>query len=288
MSEARQRFLKDPYHKDRFTYDGHSDSFTCPQGQTLEFVRIQHANRVPLRLYRASGAVCQAPSLQGLYQGQGDWAKSGHRAARRSATSPSRLDVHRSSQRGLRAEKAAGRAGLRNHQGATGSTEIPAAWPRQRGGRVDRIGHRFQPAHPVAGLALPLLHPATPRAESPSHFLIPTGPAITLRQSIATFNSPGKGCSTNPTGLIQLLLPPTLYITFGTGSTANFSLGGPAVRSPVWWTRLSCHRFVANQVRLALFILVPSPDDIGISLISGLNSEPSPGEVVSEYDSKQV
>ena len=60
VSEARQRFLKDPYHKDRFTYDGHSDSFTCPQGQTLEFVRIQHANRVPLRLYRASGAVCQA------------------------------------------------------------------------------------------------------------------------------------------------------------------------------------------------------------------------------------
>ena len=60
VPEARQRFLKDPYHKDRFTYDEHSDSFTCPQGQTLEFARIQHANGVPLRLYRASGAVCQA------------------------------------------------------------------------------------------------------------------------------------------------------------------------------------------------------------------------------------
>ena len=60
VSEARQRFLKDPYHKDRFTYDEHSDSFRCPQGQTLAFVRIQHANGVPLRLYRASGAVCQA------------------------------------------------------------------------------------------------------------------------------------------------------------------------------------------------------------------------------------
>ena len=59
VSEARQRFLKDPYHKDRFTYDEHSDSFTCPQGQTLAFLRIQHANGVPLRLYRASGAVCQ-------------------------------------------------------------------------------------------------------------------------------------------------------------------------------------------------------------------------------------
>ena len=60
VSESRQRFLKDPYHKDRFTYDEHSDSFTCPQGQTLEFVRIQHANGLPLRLCRASGAVCQS------------------------------------------------------------------------------------------------------------------------------------------------------------------------------------------------------------------------------------
>ena len=60
VSEARQRFLEDPYHKDRFTYDEHSDSFRCPQGRTLAFVRIQHANGVPLRLYRATGAVCQA------------------------------------------------------------------------------------------------------------------------------------------------------------------------------------------------------------------------------------
>ena len=59
VSEARQRFLKDPYHKDRFTYDEHNDICKCPQGQTLTFVRIQHANGVPLRLYRAAGAVCQ-------------------------------------------------------------------------------------------------------------------------------------------------------------------------------------------------------------------------------------
>ena len=65
VSEARQRFLKDPYHKDRFTYDEHSDSFRCPQGQTLAFVRIQHVNGVPLRLYRAAGAICQAcPALR--------------------------------------------------------------------------------------------------------------------------------------------------------------------------------------------------------------------------------
>ena len=60
QAEARRRFLKDPYHKDRFIYDEQSDSFTCPQGQTLAFVRIQHANGVSLQLYRASGGVCQA------------------------------------------------------------------------------------------------------------------------------------------------------------------------------------------------------------------------------------
>ena len=66
VPEARQRFLKDPYHKDRFIYDEHSDSFRCPQGQTLAFVRIQHANGVPLRLYRASGVVCQLCPVFGV------------------------------------------------------------------------------------------------------------------------------------------------------------------------------------------------------------------------------
>jgi len=50
VPESRQRILKDPYHRDRFIYDGDSDTFRCPQGQTLEFVRIQHVNGVPLRL----------------------------------------------------------------------------------------------------------------------------------------------------------------------------------------------------------------------------------------------
>ena len=60
IPETRQQLLGDPYHKDRFTYDEHSDSFRCPQGQRRAFLRIQHTNGVPFRLYRASGAVCQA------------------------------------------------------------------------------------------------------------------------------------------------------------------------------------------------------------------------------------
>ena len=156
VAEARQRFLKDPYHKDRFTYDEHSDSFMCPQGQTLAFVRIQHANGVPLRLYRASGAVCQAcPAFRVCTRAKEIGRSLAIGAARRSATSPPRLDVYLRCQRGLQAEKASGRAGLRHHQGAAGGTEVPTARPHQRGGRVGHVGHSFQPAHPVAGLALP-------------------------------------------------------------------------------------------------------------------------------------
>ena len=60
MLETRQQLLGDPYHKDRFTYDEHSDGFRCPQGQRLQFLRTQRLNGVPWRLYRASEAVCQA------------------------------------------------------------------------------------------------------------------------------------------------------------------------------------------------------------------------------------
>ncbi len=57
---ASQRTLRGMYHKDRFTYDKHSDSFMCPQGQRLQYLRIQRLNGVPWRLYRTSEGVCQA------------------------------------------------------------------------------------------------------------------------------------------------------------------------------------------------------------------------------------
>ena len=60
MLETSQQSLGHPYHKDRFTYDKHSDSFRCPQGQRIKFLRIQRTNGVPWRLYRASEGVCQA------------------------------------------------------------------------------------------------------------------------------------------------------------------------------------------------------------------------------------
>ena len=91
-------------------------------------------------------------SPQSLYQSQGDWAKPRHRAPRSSATSPSCLDVHRGCQRRSQAEKAGGRASFRNHQGATGRTEIPAARPLQCDGLLDPLGHRLQLAHTLEDL----------------------------------------------------------------------------------------------------------------------------------------
>ena len=218
VSEARRRFLKDPYHKDRFIYDEQSDSFTCPQGQTLAFVRIQHANGVPLRPYRASGGVCQAcPAFRvctrakeigrSLAIGPHDAVLRRHRAWM--ATSAAKQAYK------LRKQLVEPVFGIIKEQQGHGGSCCAASLTWQPSGPY---GHSFQPAHPVAGLALPRLHPATPRAESPSRFLIPTGPAVTLHQSIATFDSPGKSRSVNPTGLSHLLLPATLYITFGTGS----------------------------------------------------------------------
>ena len=58
--------------------------------------------------------------------------------------------------------KAVGRTSLRNHQGATGGSEIPAAWLRERVGRVDSVGHSIQPAHPVAGVEPRRLCRSTP------------------------------------------------------------------------------------------------------------------------------
>ena len=59
MPEAQDRALGRPYHKDRFAYDQETDSYICPQGQRLRLTRIKGTRGIPMRLYRASGAVCR-------------------------------------------------------------------------------------------------------------------------------------------------------------------------------------------------------------------------------------
>ena len=45
---------------------------------------------------------------------------------------------------------------FRNHQGVTGSSAVPVAWPCQGVGRMDGVGQRRQPAHPLVGVELPV------------------------------------------------------------------------------------------------------------------------------------
>lgn len=59
MPETRQRLLGEPYHKDRFEYDKHTDSYTCPQGQVLRFQRMKNTKGTPVRQYWASRPVCR-------------------------------------------------------------------------------------------------------------------------------------------------------------------------------------------------------------------------------------
>ena len=48
-----------PYHKDRFTYDATTDSYTCPEGQVIPFSYEKHKRgEAPARVYQAGIATC--------------------------------------------------------------------------------------------------------------------------------------------------------------------------------------------------------------------------------------
>jgi transposase len=59
MPESQDRELQKPYHKDKFTYNPDTDSYTCPHGQTLRFVRIKLVRNTKMRIYHVSGAICR-------------------------------------------------------------------------------------------------------------------------------------------------------------------------------------------------------------------------------------
>lgn len=58
MPESQQNALKNPYHKDRFVYDESTDSYTCPQGQVLNFRRVKSKKDTQAREYGTSLATC--------------------------------------------------------------------------------------------------------------------------------------------------------------------------------------------------------------------------------------
>ncbi len=59
MPEARENTLQNPYHKDRFSYDASTDSYLCPNGQTLKFREIRSIEKKTVRVYGVSGKVCR-------------------------------------------------------------------------------------------------------------------------------------------------------------------------------------------------------------------------------------
>ncbi len=56
----RRRSAEHPYHRYNFTYDLESDSYICPQGQTLRFVGVQRSGKGMARRYRGSAPVCRS------------------------------------------------------------------------------------------------------------------------------------------------------------------------------------------------------------------------------------
>ena len=78
MSESQRRALRRPYHKDRFTYDESSDSYRCPQGQSVALHTHQAQSwgadaAVPGLRRRLPGVSC----LRNLYEGRSLWSRTG-------------------------------------------------------------------------------------------------------------------------------------------------------------------------------------------------------------------
>ena len=56
-----------PYHKDRFSYDPATDSYSCPRGQTLVFSHItKRNNKGPVRVYRPPRFACRLCPAMGI------------------------------------------------------------------------------------------------------------------------------------------------------------------------------------------------------------------------------
>lgn len=66
MPESQDIALQHPYHKDNFVYDPKTDSYTCPQRQTLRFVSIKIKNNKRNRIYHCSGPICRSCPAFGI------------------------------------------------------------------------------------------------------------------------------------------------------------------------------------------------------------------------------
>lgn len=61
MPDRQARQAQGPYHRDAFSYDEETDTYTCPMGQPLRFQGMQQDQKgQPVRRYRAQAAACRA------------------------------------------------------------------------------------------------------------------------------------------------------------------------------------------------------------------------------------
>jgi transposase len=58
MPENQSKYINQPYHKDQFTYQPESDSYICPQGQTLIYRGMKKVHNGMRRVYRGNVLNC--------------------------------------------------------------------------------------------------------------------------------------------------------------------------------------------------------------------------------------
>jgi transposase len=66
MPESQEQALQQPYHKDKFIYKVETDSYECPLGQALKFVKQRRFRQTLIKLYRGSPAICRKCEAFGI------------------------------------------------------------------------------------------------------------------------------------------------------------------------------------------------------------------------------
>ena len=86
VPEKRERHLEDPYHKDRFVHDEATDTYMCPQGQTLPLLpyAIRQPGLEPCIPYVRS-YLPAVPRFRHVYHGGSGGPHHGHRPPRHGA-----------------------------------------------------------------------------------------------------------------------------------------------------------------------------------------------------------
>jgi transposase len=59
MPEAQEKALQNPYHKDRFIFDANTDSYLCPCGQTLRYLKLKLVKHTMTSIYGGICAICR-------------------------------------------------------------------------------------------------------------------------------------------------------------------------------------------------------------------------------------